>query len=130
MLARNKELHWNCHCLQFSSYVMYQSNRSFNIPPAKPRAFELLKNLCSNSPSPRQKAVQMPTIYPFQVIKNAENLSSASSADKSKIQKGCHKAAIFSFKSLNSPFRATCRPPPLFINPRSINGTRSTKSKL
>ena len=46
---------------------MYQSNRSFNIPPrAAPRAFEFLENFCSNSPLPRPKS---PIIGPFQVIK-------------------------------------------------------------
>ena len=37
--------------------IMYQSNRSFNIPP---RAFEFLENFCSNTHSPGRKAVQMP----------------------------------------------------------------------
>ena len=41
--------------------IMYQSNRSFNIPPplATPRAFEFLENFCSNSPLTGRKAVQM-----------------------------------------------------------------------
>ena len=41
--------------------VMYQSNRSFNVPPpGNPRAFEFLANFCSNSPSRGRKVVQMP----------------------------------------------------------------------
>ena len=37
--------------------IMYQSNRSFNIPPpATPRTFEFLENLCSNSPLPGLKS--------------------------------------------------------------------------
>ena len=37
--------------------LMYQSSRSFNIPPgATLRAFEFLENFCSNPPSPGQKA--------------------------------------------------------------------------
>ena len=38
--------------------IMYQSNRSFNIPlpRATPRAFEFLENCCSNSPLPRPKS--------------------------------------------------------------------------
>ena len=40
--------------------LMYQSNRSLNIPPGNPRAFEFLENFCSNYPSRGRKAVQMP----------------------------------------------------------------------
>ena len=37
--------------------LMYQSNRSINIPPGNPpRAFEFLETLCSNSPLPRPKS--------------------------------------------------------------------------
>ena len=38
--------------------VLYQSNRSLNIPPprATPRAFEFLEKFCSNSPLPRPKS--------------------------------------------------------------------------
>ena len=39
---------------------MYQSNRSLNIPPSNPRAFEFLENFCSYPPSWGRKAVQMP----------------------------------------------------------------------
>ena len=36
--------------------VMYQSNRSFNMPPrAIPRAFDFFENYCSNSPLPGPK---------------------------------------------------------------------------
>ena len=37
-------------------HLMYQSNRSFNIPPGNPRAFEFLENFCPNSPLPRPKS--------------------------------------------------------------------------
>ena len=39
--------------LRFGSTLIYQPNRSFNIPPpprATPRAFEILEDFCSNSP--------------------------------------------------------------------------------
>ena len=35
---------------------MYQSYRSFNIPPGNPRAFEFLKKFVQIPPSPRRKA--------------------------------------------------------------------------
>ena len=48
--------------LQSRYQLMYQSNRSFNIPPprATPGYLYFLQNFCSNSPLPRPKAVQMP----------------------------------------------------------------------
>ena len=47
--------------------IMYQSNRSLNIPP---RAFEFLENFCSNSPPPKaEKLFKCPIIGPFQAIK-------------------------------------------------------------
>ena len=51
--------------------LMYQSNRSFNIPPrATPRVFEFLEHFCSNSPSPAaEKPFKCPIIGLFQVIK-------------------------------------------------------------
>ena len=50
--------------------LMYQSNRSFNIPPrATPRTFEFLENFCSNSPLPRPKscsnAPSLPSFKPW-----------------------------------------------------------------
>ena len=48
--------------------IMYQSNRSLNIPP--PRAFEFLENFFSNSPPPEaEKLFKCPIIGPFHVIK-------------------------------------------------------------
>ena len=38
-------------------FIMYRSNRSFNMPPprATPRAFDFFENYCSNSPLPGPK---------------------------------------------------------------------------
>ena len=45
--------------------VMYQSNRSLNIPPtrATPKAFEFLERFCSNSPLPRSKSCWNAPLY-------------------------------------------------------------------
>ena len=41
---------------QCGDVIMYQSNRSFNIPQATPRAFEFLANFCSNPSLPGPKS--------------------------------------------------------------------------
>ena len=48
---------------------MYQSNRSLNLLPGKPRAFEFLEIFVQISPPEAQKLFKCPTIGPFQVIK-------------------------------------------------------------
>ena len=68
---------WNTWKLEISrqmkgiDYVMYQSNRSFNIsPPGNPRAFVFFAKFLFKFPPPEaEKLFKCPIIDPFQVIK-------------------------------------------------------------